>query len=499
MNSKIPCSERKQGLCGSGECAHCFPKSFASHPLSKHWSQNNKDSPNFVVLNSRKVLLFVCDCGHEYERKPFDVVKRGLLCLFCKGEKVCDSASCGMCKDNSFASHEKAKFWSNKNDLSPTTVTRKHSKKCWFDCPNCLHSFEQEPRVVCLPDKSKGKRWCPYCANQKKCVDEDCEHCHDTSFASVGTDLVWSDKNTLRERDVSAASHKKYWFECHKCGHDFEMVLHAISIQRQGCPFCVGQKRCLEDSCEMCFKRSFASHDFSKFWSKENTKTPREVAIRSSKKCLFDCGSCGHTFSMSPDYIGAGQRCPFCACQRLCESEDCKMCFKGSFAAFPQSSFWSSKNERAPRQVRKGSGKKYKFRCEKKHLFETSPKNVRAGRWCPLCKSKTEAKVFSWLLSVTPLVVHQARFPWCVNPQTGKALPFDICVADKFIIEIDGRQHFEQVSNWTPPEETQERDKLKEELAEDHGFKILRLSQQDVWEDSVDWKSQIKEFIKEIF
>lgn len=416
MKSRIPCSERKQGLCGSEECVYCFPKSFASHPLSKHWSKMNKEDSKVVTIGCRRNFLFVCDCGHEYERKPFDVVKRGLLCLFCKGEKLCGDESCEMCESNSFASHEKARFWSEINGFSPEKVTRKHSKKCWFDCPKCLHSFQQEPRVVCLPDKNKGKRWCPYCTNQKKCEEEDCEHCHDKSFASVGTDLVWSDKNTAKEREVSAGSHKKYWFDCSRCGHDFEMALYCVSTKRNGCPFCTGQK--------------------------------------------------------------------------LCDSEDCKTCFEGSFAAFPQASFWSSENKRTPRSVRKGTGKKYKFRCEKLHIFYACPAKIRSGTWCPLCKKKTEAKLLKYLQSLHKNVVYQFAPDWSRNPKTGKLLPFDFCV-NNTIIELDGPQHFRQIANWTPPEETRERDQLKERLAKENGYVIVRILQEDVWEDINEWKENI--------
>ncbi|AMQ10801.1 restriction endonuclease [Brazilian marseillevirus] len=492
MNSKIPCPERKQGLCGFESCVHCFPKSFASHSLSKHWSKKNKEDPKVVVLTSRKVFLFVCDCGHEYERKPFDVVKRGLLCLFCKGEKLCDSEGCEMCKINSFASHEKSQFWSTKNNFSPETITKKHSKKCWFACPDCSHSFQQEPRVVCLPDKNKGRRWCPYCTNQKKCEDETCERCYEKSFASVGTDLVWSKKNTVSEREVSAGSHKKYWFDCERCGHDFEMTLFCISTQRQGCPFCSGQRRCVEDSCEMCFKRSFASHKFSENWSKENKKPAREVAKSSTKKYWFDCDKCPHAFEMSIDNINAGQNCPFCARQKLCDSPDCKMCFDGSFAGFPEASFWSQENERTPRSVRKGTGKKYKFICEKKHSFESSPRNIRSGNWCPLCKKKTEAKLLRYLESIHDNVIYQFTPEWSRNPKTGKLLPFDFCVSST-IIELDGPQHFRQISNWTPPEETRERDQLKEQLAKDNGYVILRILQEDVWNDSGEWKRMLSD------
>lgn len=490
MKSKIPCAERKQGLCGSEECVHCFPKSFAAHPLSKHWSEKNKEDVKFVVLNCRRNFLFVCDCGHEYERKPFDVVKRGLLCLFCKGEKLCGDESCEMCRNNSFASHEKAEFWSEKNGFSPETVTQKHSKKCWFDCPKCLHSFEQEPRAVCLPKGHKGRRWCSYCANQKKCADEMCTFCLENSLSSFSSPLSWSQKNSVIQRQVSKGGQKKYWFECGMCYHSFEMSPRCVTRQKQGCPYCCNQKRCAVETCQHCFKNSFASHKLSKLWSEKNTKKPRQVALWGAKSYLFECDKCFHEFSMELRNINAGQWCPFCVGQKLCDSEGCKMCFEGSFAAFPQASFWSSENERTPRSVRKGTGKKYKFRCENKHLFESSPRSVRSGTWCPLCKKKTEAKLLKYLQSLHENVVYQFAPDWSRNPETGKLLPFDFCV-NKTIIELDGPQHFRQIANWTPPEETRERDQLKERLAKENGYVIVRILQEDVWEDINEWKENI--------
>ncbi|MFN3135355.1 MAG: DUF559 domain-containing protein, partial [Candidatus Kryptonium sp.] len=62
---------------------------------------------------------------------------------------------------------------------------------------------------------------------------------------------------------------------------------------------------------------------------------------------------------------------------------------------------------------------------------------------------------------------HQAKFEWCCNPKTGRILPFDFCIEEKkVIIEVDGPQHFEQISNWTSPEKQKDRDfyKIKQAL-----------------------------------
>ena len=42
--------------------------------------------------------------------------------------------------EKSFASHEKAQFWSDKNELNPNEVALNSNKKFWFNC-NCGHTF----------------------------------------------------------------------------------------------------------------------------------------------------------------------------------------------------------------------------------------------------------------------------------------------------------------------------------------------------------------------
>ena len=61
---------------------------------------------------------------------------------------------------------------------------------------------------------------------------------------------------------------------------------------------------------------------------------------------------------------------------------------------------------------------------------------------------------------------------------------------------LDGRQHFEQVRKWTSHIETQKRDKYKMECAIKNGYSIIRLKQEDVWNNKIDWKSILQEKIK---
>ncbi|AGV01774.1 restriction endonuclease [Cannes 8 virus] len=92
--------------------------------------------------------------------------------------------------------------------------------------------------------------------------------------------------------------------------------------------------------------------------------------------------------------------------------------------------------------------------------------------------------------------IHQFKVSWCKSPETNKFFPFDFCVS-KTIIELDGRQHYEQVANWTTPEETQKNDRYKEEQAIKNGYSVLRILQEDVWNNKIDWKELLLEHVRD--
>src|SRR3989304_4271220 len=70
--------------------------------------------------------------------------------------------------------------------------------------------------------------------------------------------------------------------------------------------------------------------------------------------------------------------------QKLCDDENCEMCFKNSFASNPKSKCWSKKNNKTPRQVLTWSNKYIKFKCDIcYHKFESILCSISDGTWCP--------------------------------------------------------------------------------------------------------------------
>jgi len=488
----MTCTKTAKTLCGKENCQICFKKSFASIEKSKYWSKQNLLSPNQVFRGSDKKYKFDCTCGHEFEQS-LDNVSIGKWCSYCSepAKKLCDKKDCQMCHDKSFASHEKAQYWSKTNILIPRQIFLFSDKICKFDCI-CGHEFESM-----LKNISNGG-WCPYCSEpaKKLCDKVDCKTCHEKSFASHEKAQYWSKMNTLIPRQVIRGSAKKYKFDC-ICGHEFEKSLSKIS-QGRWCSYCANKKLCEKKDCQICHNKSFANHVKAQYWSKQNLLSPRQVFISSGNTYKFDC-ICGHEFESLLSNVSHGHWCPYCCepAQKLCDKVDCQHCIDKSFESHEKAKYWSKQNILTPRQVFKNDNRQYKFDCENGHEFKASLGNISCcGQWCSICKHKTEKKILAWLKQHFKqfTIVKQAKFEWC---RSKKKLPFDFYIKELYlIIELDGIQHFVQISNWKTPEHTRAGDVFKMKAALKHDISVIRLLQEDVLKDKNDWELKLLNSIR---
>ena len=89
----------------------------------------------------------------------------------------------------------------------------------------------------------------------------------------------------------------------------------------------------------------------------------------------------------------------------------------------------------------------------------------------------------------------QYKVEWCKNITY---LPFDFVIEErKIIIELDGKQHFEQIGKWQSPEKTKEI-KYKMKCANENGFSIIRILQEDVFKNKYDWFIELCDNIEKI-
>jgi very-short-patch-repair endonuclease len=175
-------------------------------------------------------------------------------------------------------------------------------------------------------------------------------------------------------------------------------------------------------------------------------------------------------------------------------------CFKRSIASLQLAKFWSPRNTLKPWQVCISSDSRAKFYCDVcKDDFTAIVKAVgRQGSWCPRCKHKTEKKLLQWLQEhYGTKITSQGKYNWCRNSVSGRYFFYDYVLEDyKLIIELDGAQHFRQVSNWQSPKITLDRDVFKVKAALHNGYSVIRLLQEDVFFDRDNWSDNLSKAIR---
>jgi very-short-patch-repair endonuclease len=134
--------------------------------------------------------------------------------------------------------------------------------------------------------------------------------------------------------------------------------------------------------------------------------------------------------------------------------------------------------------------------CKKHGEFTQKPFVHLSQHGCPSCINKTEFKFFEIIKEIYPTIKRQYKAKWCKNKQ---CLPFDFAIEEiNIIIELDGEQHFKQISNWTSPEIQIEKDKYKILCANQNNFSVVRILQSDVYNNSFDWITELKYSIAKI-
>tara|TARA_Y100000817_G_scaffold314770_1_gene315029 strand:- start:8670 stop:9710 length:1041 start_codon:yes stop_codon:yes gene_type:complete len=312
----------------------------------------------------------------------------------------------------------------------------------------------------------------------------------------------------LKPRYVTRCGDLKAWFKCDKCPHNFEATLGHIN-DGTWCPYCTEpvKKLCKDKSCHHCLLKSFASHPRVDQWhpTKNHPITPRDVArSSSSQKYWFKCDKCPHDFLGDLGGICySDQWCPYCRGNELCDATGCDFCFKKSFASHPKAIHWhpTMNGDLKPRDICMAANRKVWFNCDGcSNSIDIRVNHVSGrGGWCGICKNKTEKKVHDELINHYLGLIWGFKANWCKNPETNCYYPFDFCIKEKrLIIELDGKQHFEDVEHFKSSFEDRHRvDLVKQVAANENGFRVIRLMQEDVWSDKYDWLTELLKNIED--
>lgn len=125
------------------------------------------------------------------------------------------------------------------------------------------------------------------------------------------------------------------------------------------------------------------------------------------------------------------------------------------------------------------SEKKYWIcQCDCGNRISVSTGDLRSGNTqsCGCSKlSHGEMKIKSLLEEYNIPFEQEKSFPDCINPSTNRLLRFDFFINNQYLIEFDGKQHYEQSPNWEPLEDIQRRDRIKDTWCKEHNITLIRI------------------------
>ena len=174
---------------------------------------------------------------------------------------------------------------------------------------------------ITIDDKNKNKRQnyirvkCLYCGKEydirlssvkegRKCIN--CCNSYENSFAyyiqqelKEPLNKYWDwEKNELNPYLIYKGSRNKIWIKCDKVDyHESYKIACNNFYKGDRCPYCNHKKGYLhlKDSFGYLYPQR------AKYWSKNNKKSPFEVAPKSNDKYKFICQECGEEFETSPN------------------------------------------------------------------------------------------------------------------------------------------------------------------------------------------------------
>jgi very-short-patch-repair endonuclease len=371
-------------------------------------------------------------------------------------------------------------------DKKPEQFTRTSKEKITWVCQNniqacgCSHIW-----ISTIYSRVMG-RGCPFCSHHRVCPHESLQ----ILFPDIAKQWHPTLNGTLKPTDIRPYSNKKIWWLCEKqcdygCKHIYKTFIYSRTKGNTECPFCSGNKVCKHSSLKAMYPE--IAEQFNK--DKNIGITTEQLAPHSNLKVewkctnIFLCGCLHEWKTKVNDRVTSGSGCPFCARKSICEHQSITYTHKELLCEWDY-----EKNDINPNQISFGSNRYAHWKCKKGHEWKTTIQQRCSGKTgCPLCVNKTEGRMLNYLTKHFEIdnVIPQFKLAECKNK---KSLRFDFCLnKQKLIVELDGRQHFEQVMTWDSPEIIREKDVFKMQYAIKNNYVVVRIYQPDVWNHDEKW------------
>lgn len=362
--------------------------------------------------------IWICKCGNEFTRW-WNTIRRGSVsCVKCSRQQMAKNIANRLKPEDSFAQY-------HIDNTDP-----KFLEKYW--------DWEKNNGLGIDP-------WNIYPFSQKE---------------------IWIKCQNKEINQFNGLMKKEYHDSYKTCGEKFS--------SGRRCPYC-HQNGIVEnikyfDSFAYWCENKIGKDFIEKYWGIENTKHPSQLTCKSEEDIWIKCqeNSNHKTYLTKVKNFTLGHRCPYCVGQKVHPLDSF------GYHNFEKVMSWHPDNDISPFKVSRASGKEYKFICETCGLV-FNKRIYSAHSWCPSCsKSRGERKISEYLdRNNISYIYDQPYFKDLISDRGNPLRPDFILEEEKIWIEYDGEFHYKDMTGNLKTQ--QHHDKLKDEYAKEHGYKMIRI------------------------
>ena len=461
-----------------------FLRKFILLTTEEEWKEGTKKEGKDFKPNME------CPKGHNVKNTTIDsFVNRNSGCIICSGnvkwsERYNEFKK--ICEERNYTLLTTEKEWKEGTGLNNSEFKPKMKCSKYHDVTNTS--------IHCFVNKERG---CPICAGNKWWCErypEFKEKCEERNYILLTPEREWKDGT---KKDGENFKPKM------KCDKEHEVKNTSIGsfISGKGCPCCSRHIPWSELYLE--FEEKCAERNYILLTPKDEWKDCTEKEGNNFKPKM-KCDKGHEVINTCISSFMYGRGCIYCSghkpwSERYNEFND--MCSKRNYILLTSKKEWEDGTKKYAINF------KPRMECPKGHEVTNTSINkfINCNRGCPICKNKTEEKFNKHLhenkekLKIKNFEIHY-KPEWANLKQShNTSYEYDFIIEltnnVKILIEIDGIQHYVQVSNWKNPLLAQIRDKIKERLALRNNFSVLRLNQEDIYNDKNNWQDKLEKYI----
>ncbi len=338
-----------------------FPELVAQwHPT------NNFDLfPDQVRAGSARRIWWLCPkhLDHVWQSQA-RVRTAGSNCPYCANQRLSRTNSL-----SAIAALVAREWHPDLNAKSPDDVIAGSHSVAWW---RCKKDFAHVWRASVHSRVSSGAG-CPYCARQR--VEAK------TSLSSVAPSVAreWHQErnNGIGPGDVLATSGESRWWRCgSNPAHVWKTSIRNRVLRKTGCPFCGGYRA---DGAN-----SLSSPALLSEWDRvgNGNLTPRDVRPGSGRVVSWVCSNDSrHRWTARVAARSAGAGCPYCAGQRVNESNS----LQALQPALAEQWHTTRNRDLLPTAVTERSSRTVWWLCPRKHSYKARIFDRTRGRQCRIC------------------------------------------------------------------------------------------------------------------